>query len=110
MSERKEYNKLVRDKIPQIIEESGQVAEVKVLKDDEYEKCLKEKLNEECAEFQESATVEELADVVEVIYALLDYYGVGLDDFEKIRKKKAHDRGAFKSRLFLQTVKLVPNI
>ena len=98
------YNKLIRDKIVQIIENSGKQAIVRTASDEEYIKALNEKLGEELAEYQESESLEELADLVEVIYAILDFKGVSLEEFESIRLKKSGERGAFKDRVVLEKV------
>lgn len=98
------YNKLVRDKIPQIIEQSGKKAVVEKVTDEAYIKLLNEKLGEELKEFMESQSVEELADLVEVIYAILEYKKIGIEDFEAIRQSKNNKRGAFKEKLLLKEV------
>lgn len=98
------YNKLIRDKIPEIVEANGSKAIVEVLDKDDYYKYLNIKLGEELNEYLEDGSIEELADLVEVIYALLDCKGVTHDEFEKIRIAKVEERGAFKKRLLLKKV------
>jgi predicted house-cleaning noncanonical NTP pyrophosphatase (MazG superfamily) len=101
------YNKLVRDKIPHIIEKQGKRCEIRVLADEEYEKMLFAKLQEEvqeCLSANQSEIVEELADVVEVVYGLLKQKGVTLEEFERIRLRKKGERGGFDDRLFLTKV------
>lgn len=98
------YNKLIRDKIPQIVERSGNQAVIENVNGEEYLNLLNEKLREELQEYIESQSVEELADIVEVVYAILDYKNVSIDDFETLRKKKVNERGAFKERLLLKKV------
>jgi predicted house-cleaning noncanonical NTP pyrophosphatase (MazG superfamily) len=100
----KVYNKLIRDKIPEIIESTGKKYKIEVLDDVQYKQALDEKLKEELDEYLTDDSVDELADLVEVIYAMLDYKGVTLEAFEKIRLDKQKDRGAFKQRLFLEYV------
>jgi predicted house-cleaning noncanonical NTP pyrophosphatase (MazG superfamily) len=100
----KKYNKLIRDKIPQIIEQSGKKAIVEQLNADQYITCLNSKLNEELDEYLESGSVEELADLVEVVYAILDFKNVSISEFERIREEKVEKRGAFKQRLLLKEV------
>jgi len=100
----KMYNKLVRDKIPEIIENSGRKAIIEKVSDEQYYKLLNEKLDEERKEYLESLRVEELADLVEVIYAILEYKKVTVEDFEKMRIEKAAKRGAFKERILLKEV------
>lgn len=101
------YNKLVRDKIPQIIEAKGKKAEVNVLEEDEYKKMLDSKFQEELDEYiaaVDEDQVEELADLVELVYAILENKGVSVEEFEKVRLTKKEMRGGFKERLFLVSV------
>ena len=98
------YNKLVRDKIPQIIEEDGKTAMVETLGSKDYKRLLDSKLEEELQEYLSSDSTEELADLVEVIYAILKYKGIDIETFESIRIKKADERGAFEKRLLLKEV------
>lgn len=100
----KTYNKLVRDKIPQIIEQSGKLAIIEAVSGKEYQELLHEKLAEELKEYLESESIEELADLVEVVYAILEHKDVSLQEFEIIRKQKVQERGAFKDRLLLKEV------
>lgn len=100
----KKYNKLIRDKIPQIIEQDGKKCVVEKLNDESYIEHLNLKLGEELSEYLESESVEELADLVEVIYAILDFKNVSTSEFEKIRVEKVDKRGAFKKRLVLKEV------
>lgn len=96
------FNKLVRDKIPEIIESRGEKSYTKILSDGEYKEQLDVKLQEEVKEYLQDDNVEELADIVEVIYAILEYKKVNLEDFEKIRKDKVQKRGAFNKKIFLE--------
>jgi len=98
----KKYNKLVRDKIPDIIKAEGKIVETKILNDEDYRKELNRKLQEEVKEYLEDNNVEELADIVEVVYGILNSMNISIDDFEKIRKGKAEKKGAFKEKIFLQ--------
>ena len=98
------YNKLVRDRIPEIVEKSGKRAMIEELEPQAYKKYLDQKLEEELQEYLEADSVDELADLVEVVYAILKYKGVEVKDFENIRKKKAEERGAFDKRLLLKEV------
>ncbi|MGI6622341.1 MAG: nucleoside triphosphate pyrophosphohydrolase [Clostridiaceae bacterium] len=98
------YNKLVRDKIPEIIEKSGRKAITEKVSEEAYYMLLNEKLDEERKEYLESLRVEELADLVEVIYAILEYKKVPIEDFEAMRIEKAAKRGAFKERILLKEV------
>ncbi len=101
----KEYNKLIRDKIPEIIANDGNRKPIiRTLDDEEYKKELDKKLQEEMKEYLEDDNAEELADLVEVIYAILDNKKISLEEFETIRKNKVEKRGAFKEKLFLEKV------
>ncbi len=95
-------NKLVRDKIPQIIfQKHGKKPLTKILSENEYAKALDEKLKEEVSEYLKSKEIEELADIEEVILAILKSKNVAKKDFEKIRIKKAKDKGKFSKRIRL---------
>ena len=99
------YNKLVRDKIPEIIAgDNGKTCVTRIMEDDEYLKALNTKMQEELKEYLESGEVEELADLEEVLRAILDVKKVSYDEFEKIRKAKVNKRGAFKKKIFLESV------
>ena len=98
------YHKLVRDRIPEIIEQDGKTCTCSVLDDEDYLKLLDEKLNEELAEYQKSKSMEELADLMEVIRAVAIARGSSLEEVESIRKKKAEKRGEFEKRIMLEEV------
>jgi predicted house-cleaning noncanonical NTP pyrophosphatase (MazG superfamily) len=99
------YNKLVRDRIPEIIESNGRKAIYEAITNDEnYIKFLKDELVEEMNEFLESDDVAELADMGEVMHALLEYKGVSVETFQSIRLEKLEKRGGFKKRLLLKEV------
>ena len=99
------YNKLVRDKIPEIIlKNDGKTCKTRTLNDEEYLTSLNTKLQEELKEYLESGDVEELADLEEVLRAILDVKNVNFEEFEKIRLNKVQKRGAFKDRIFLESV------
>ena len=99
------YNKLVRDKIPEIIfQNDKKECQTRTLNNDEYLDSLNTKLQEELKEYLESGDVEELADLEEVLLAILDAKQVSHDEFEKIRLSKVQKRGAFKNRIFLESV------
>jgi predicted house-cleaning noncanonical NTP pyrophosphatase (MazG superfamily) len=99
------YNKLVRDRIPEIIEASGKKAVYQATTtDEEYIKFLKDKLMEEVNEFLESDDTAELADMGEVMHAILEYKGVSVETFQRIRLEKLEKRGGFKKRLLLKEV------
>lgn len=95
------YNKLVRDKIPELMADNGQKATFRVLDMDEYEQALIKKLDEEVAEFKESKNVEELADIYEVIISLAAFYGHTVADFSALYRSKRKSHGSFSNRIFL---------
>lgn len=99
----KKYNKLVRDKIPEIIKSSGKKAVVQELDLGEYAQKLDEKLREEMNEYFDSSDneIEELADLIEVVYAIAESKGCSINEFERIRREKREQRGGFESRLML---------
>ena len=71
----KEYHKLVRDKIPEIIEASGKACKTEILSDEDYLKMLDAKLDEELAEYHQDQSLEELADHLEVLITAADASG-----------------------------------
>ncbi|MBQ2873526.1 MAG: nucleoside triphosphate pyrophosphohydrolase [Bacilli bacterium] len=98
----KVYNKLVRDNIEDIMLGKGLKPVTRILSDEEYLKELNKKLLEEVNEYLESEEPEEIADIEEVILAILKTKGLSRDDIEKIRKDKSSKRGAFDKKLFLE--------
>ena len=98
------YNKLVRDKIPHIIEQAGKTCVYETLSDEQYIQMLNEKLLEEVKEYLESGTVEELADIVEVMHAILAFKDVSIEEFQKIRLDKLNARGGFLDKILLKEV------
>ena len=96
-----DYNKLVRDSIPEIIAAQGEKPIIRVMDDKEYIISLEKKLDEEVAEYHESKEIEELADVLEVIYALCEAKGHSVDELIKVYEKKHIERGGFSKRIFL---------
>jgi len=99
------YNKLVRDKIPEIIKQKGENPITHIANDEEYWEKLKEKLEEEVKEFLENSNQEELVDILEVIYAIQDFKKINKEKLENLRKKKAEERGRFKNKIILDKVK-----
>lgn len=97
----KTYNKLVRDRIPEIIEASGATCKTKILSDEEYLKMIDAKLDEELAEYHKDKNIEELADLLEVIYAATIARGYRLEDLEAERKQKNEKRGGFNEKILL---------
>ncbi|HYF78495.1 MAG TPA: nucleoside triphosphate pyrophosphohydrolase [Symbiobacteriaceae bacterium] len=96
-----EYNKLVRDRIPEIIEASGRRCEVRELNDEEYLAALNRKLGEELQEYLADGSLGELADLVEVVNAIVLFRGHSLEEFEQIRMEKQQVRGGFTRRVLL---------
>ena len=97
----KKYNKVIRDKIPEIIAESGKKYTLKQLDDASFLAEIEKKLIEEVNEYSESKDIEELADILEVIYRISELRGVNSDELDEIRKEKAEKRGKFDDNLFL---------
>lgn len=96
------YNKLVRDKIINIIESEGRIAKYRILDNNEYKQELNKKLQEEVKEYLEDNNIEELADIVEVIYGILNFMNVSIQEFEKVRINKQERRGAFEKKIYLE--------
>ncbi len=99
------YNKLVRDRIPEEINNSdGKKANYKILNDDEYIQELDKKLFEEAHEFVEEHSVEELADLMEVIYAIMKTKNISFEDVKKARDEKNEKKGTFNDKVYLISV------
>lgn len=96
-----QHNKLIRDRIPAIIEQSGKTCKVKVLNQGDYLKALKNKLGEELAEYRSSGDPSELADLLEVIYTIARAEGLEVEELEAMRANKCRERGSFDQRLLL---------
>lgn len=96
-----EYNKLVRDKIPDIIKTQGETPIIKILKDKEYIEELDKKLIEETNEYQQTKEIEELADILEVIYSISGARGYSQNDLLEIYQQKHEKRGGFSKKIFL---------
>lgn len=99
------YNKLVRDKIPEIIGHDGKTCVTEVLSDEEYLRMVDAKLDEELEEYHKDQNVEELADLIEVIYAAAVARGYSVEELEKVRQAKTEKQGAFNNRILLKEVK-----
>lgn len=97
------FNKLVRDKIPEKIIAEGRISKTRYLDDNEYKIELDKKLQEEVKEYIQDDNIEELADIVEVIYAILDAKKISIEELEKVRLKKVEKNGAFKQKIFLES-------
>ena len=95
------YNKLVRDRIPELIRRQGGDPVIRILEDEEYMLCLERKLDEETAEFHEAKNLEELADILEVVFALAENMGASTDELMDAYQRKHDERGGFRDRVFL---------
>ena len=100
----KKYRKLVRDRIPAIIEAGGKACVWEILPEAEYLRALDTKLKEELAEYQESKSIEELADLLEVIRAVAAARGCSWEQLEQIRQEKRDARGGFEKKILLLEV------
>ena len=98
------YNKLVRDKIPEIIETDGKTCETEILSEAKYIEMIDAKLDEELAEYHKDQNLEELADLLEVIHAAAVARGYSIEELEELRAKKAEKRGGFRDKVFLKKV------
>ena len=98
------HNKLVRDRIPQIIIQSGKTCITRTLSDDEYLSALDAKLREELNEDLADGSMEELADLLEVMMAAAEARGHTFAEVEVIRRTKAEKRGGFRERIWLESV------
>lgn len=100
----KTYNKLVRDRIPEIISVVGKTCVTEILSEPDYLQNLDAKLDEELAEYHKDQNIEELADLLEVIQAVTVARGYTLEDLERVRAEKAAERGGFEKRILLKEV------
>ena len=99
------YNKLVRDKIPEIIEKQGQKPTIRIMEEEEYIQALEQKLDEEVGEFHRDKNTEELADILEVVFALAKTLDCSVDELMQVYQKKHDARGGFE-QLQAETGKL----
>lgn len=98
----KRYNKLVRDKIPDVIRRNGGNPSFHIAVCLEFEYQLNNKLREEVEEFCKSVSPEEIADILEVIEAICKYHGFSRGKIDKLKKKKARNNGKFNKRVILE--------
>ena len=98
------YNKLVRDRIPEIITADGKTCTTEVLSDEEYLCMLDAKLDEELAEYHKDQNIDELADLLEVLRAAAIARGYALNELERMRAEKAEKRGGFEKKILLKEV------
>lgn len=99
-----EFDKLVRDKIPQVIKENGEEPTTHLADGDEYSERLAEKLDEEVTEYLESREISELADVLEVVHAIRKDRGITIEELQETRMQKAKKRGRFDEGIVLERV------
>ncbi|MDP3966521.1 MAG: nucleoside triphosphate pyrophosphohydrolase [archaeon] len=99
------YDKLVRDKIIEILKLEKLEYSYHIASKTEYEKKLKEKLIEEVNEFLKDGALDELADIQEVVNAICNFYGFYQEDLEKLRRDKFESRGGLEKRIILDEVK-----
>lgn len=101
----KVFNKLVRDKIPEIIQQDGKIVMTRILNDDEYKLELMKKLSEECNEVlnasDSSSLIEELADVLEVVKSIALNENCSVSELLELANKKYNNRGGFNKRIYL---------
>ncbi len=95
------HNKLVRDKIPEIMQKNGQDPVTRILGERAYHQSLCQKLQEEIDEYLESHDAEELADIIEIVYALAKTQNISVESLEHTRLQKREKHGGFEKRIFL---------
>ena len=98
--EKVSYHKLVRDKIPAILDEKGVPHEKHIASEDEYPEMLLRRLDEEVHEFLEIHSAEELADIIEVVEAIKKL--PGFEDIDAVRQKKRDERGGFDEKIIIK--------
>jgi predicted house-cleaning noncanonical NTP pyrophosphatase (MazG superfamily) len=98
-----EYNKLVRDRIPEIIKKSGSKYKTHIADDKEYLEKLYEKLDEEIKEFKEKPSVEEFVDILQVLEGISIFKGFHLEEIKEVKKMKKARRGGFEKRIILDS-------
>jgi predicted house-cleaning noncanonical NTP pyrophosphatase (MazG superfamily) len=100
----REVNKLVRDKIPGIILEKGEMPNFRIMEDDEFLEALGNKLMEEVEEYRASKSLEELADILQVICSISEILGGGFKEIEYLMDEKAAERGRYNMQTFLESI------
>ena len=101
----KVYDKLVRDKIPEIIKEAGKTSTTEIISGKLKEEYLEKKLEEEVNEYLEDKNLEELADVMEVLFGLANHLGYSEEYLLNKRLEKKLARGGFKEGIILKEVR-----
>ena len=97
------YHKLVRDRIPEIIEANGAKCKTHVAKADEYKDLLNKKLKEEADELIHTPCAEEIADVLEVVESIARLHDIKIDEIKRVKLKKRVERGGFNNKIVLET-------
>jgi predicted house-cleaning noncanonical NTP pyrophosphatase (MazG superfamily) len=97
----KKYNKLVRDKIPEIIESGGEKCVAHIATPEEYRTKLFEKVVEEATELSNDKNIKEVADVLEVLDAIIELEKYDKEEIQKIKKERREERGGFQKRVIL---------
>lgn len=97
-------SKIVRDRIPEIINQAGKKPVVEVVSNEMAISGLEEKLYEELEEYMADHSLEEMADLLEVMHGILYLKGIPWDDLEAIRVKKREERGGFEQRILLKEI------
>ena len=105
----KKYNKLVRDRIPEIIRNNKGKPKIKILEEDEFIQELLNKLEEEVREVEGAKNereelIKEIGDVYEVIEAIENFYKIDKRDIYRIKEKRKEERGGFQKRISLENV------
>ncbi|MBQ8136274.1 MAG: nucleoside triphosphate pyrophosphohydrolase [Clostridia bacterium] len=100
-----QYDKLVRDRIPEVICRAGKQAVTDTLPQEAMAAALDRKLQEEVGEYLESGSVEEMADIVEVLHGIAFHRGISWDEVESVRVRKRAERGGFEKGIRLLEVK-----
>ncbi|MEK7549121.1 MAG: nucleoside triphosphate pyrophosphohydrolase [Patescibacteria group bacterium] len=102
------YNKLVRDKIPEIIEKDGKILKIRILNDEEYKKELKNKLIEEANEAilaENNADLsKEIGDILEVVESIEKAFNLNKEEIIKLKKERKQNRGGFEKKIFLEEI------
>ncbi|MBE5822090.1 MAG: phosphoribosyl-ATP pyrophosphohydrolase [Clostridiales bacterium] len=98
------YNKLIRDNLVEHMRNKGLQVEYEILDEKRYIEELNKKLLEEVNEYLRDYSIEEMADIMEVIYAILETKNISIEEVDKVRLEKRLRKGAFKDRIFLKTV------
>ena len=106
---RTEHKKIVRDRIPEIIESTGKRAVCRAAETEEAVRGLEEKLSEELSEYLADHSLEEMADLLEVMHGILYHRGIAWEELEAVRRKKREARGGFERGIFLEAVETDEN-